>query len=446
MCLGEDLTQNDTREGPVLNRRMKLIGIWVAVMALMLSVVAGCGGAKPNAGGKITLQYWTGWTGFEFDELQKLVDKFNQEHSNIEVKMTTVAGQYEKVLTAVAAKNPPDVVSAVWQNQLASMASKDGLAPLDDYINASTVINMDDFMPQLREAWRYNGKTYGIAITANSSMILYNKQALREAGLPDRAPQDWAEFNQWNEQLVKFDNQGNLLQTGYVPTDLWFLGNMFGGKFYDPATNKITANDPRIVDALTHIQSWAKIVPPEKVDAFSQGFGQFLSENNPFFVSKQVMAGGGEYMTAIAEKYAPDLEFEYMAFPAPPGGLSNATPFGGSIFTIPVGVKHPKESWAFIEWLAKPENMGAFTYAINNMPTRNSVAQEQRFQERKGFKLAYDLLGGPNAFGPIQIPVFEFYLLEMQKTVDAVRRGEKEPKAALDELTALVQAELDKSR
>src|SRR5689334_18553898 len=89
------------------------------------------GGGTPS--GQVFLNYWTGWSGFEFDALQKLVDKFNKEHPTIFVNMTTVFGQYDKVLTAIAGGNPPDVVSAVWLNQLSSMAARDGLMPLDDY-------------------------------------------------------------------------------------------------------------------------------------------------------------------------------------------------------------------------------------------------------------------------------------------------------------------------
>src|SRR5215510_5459217 len=78
------------------------------------------------------LNYWTGWSGFEFDELQKLVDKFNKANPTIFVNMTTVFGQYDKVLTAIAGGNPPDVVSAVWLHQLVGMAARGGFTPLTD--------------------------------------------------------------------------------------------------------------------------------------------------------------------------------------------------------------------------------------------------------------------------------------------------------------------------
>ena len=93
---------------------------------------AAAGGAASS--GQAFLNYWTGWSGFEFDELQRQVDKFNEANKDkIFVNMTTVFGQYDKVLTAIAGGNPPDVVSAVWLHQLVSMAARKGLQPLTDY-------------------------------------------------------------------------------------------------------------------------------------------------------------------------------------------------------------------------------------------------------------------------------------------------------------------------
>ena len=68
---------------------------------------AAAGGAASS--GQAFLNYWTGWSGFEFDELQRQVDKFNEANKDkIFVNMTTVFGQYDKVLTAIAGGNPPD--------------------------------------------------------------------------------------------------------------------------------------------------------------------------------------------------------------------------------------------------------------------------------------------------------------------------------------------------
>ena len=107
-----------------LSRRsfLQMMGAGTAAVALAACTAPMTPGAQPAGGaaapaatGPAFLNYWTGWSGFEFDALQKQVDKFNEEHKDKSfVNMTTVFGQYDKVLTAIAGGNPPDVVSAVW--------------------------------------------------------------------------------------------------------------------------------------------------------------------------------------------------------------------------------------------------------------------------------------------------------------------------------------------
>ena len=131
-----------------LTRRhfLQMVGAGGAAVALAACAApitpAGAPAAQTGAGaaagtaakpGQAFLNYWTGWSGFEYDELQKLVDKFNEEHPEIFVNMSTVFGQYDKVLTAIAGGNPPDVVSAVWLRQLVSMAARNGLQPVSAY-------------------------------------------------------------------------------------------------------------------------------------------------------------------------------------------------------------------------------------------------------------------------------------------------------------------------
>ena len=127
------------------------------------------------------LNYWTGWSGFEFDALQALVDQFNEEHENSYVNMTTVFGQYEKVLTAIAGGNPPDVVSAVWLHQLVQVASQGALTPLTAYAEAAG-IDGSEYFPQLWDNWWYNGELWGLMCTSGARVIAYSPPALAELG------------------------------------------------------------------------------------------------------------------------------------------------------------------------------------------------------------------------------------------------------------------------
>jgi len=392
---------------------------------------------------KVQLSYWTGWTGYEFDELQKLIDKFNAAHPAINVKMTTVSGQYEKVLTAIAAGNPPDVVSAVWEHQLASIADRGGLLPLDAYAK-NAGYKAEDFAPAIWRMTHYKGKLWGLATTFDSQFIIYRKDIFRKVGLdPAKPPQTLAELTHAIDVTTAVDSKGNLTRLGYDPGDLYWWGLVFGGSFYDEKNHKVTANDPKIVAALDWMGQLAKKVNYNKVSSLRSGFGQYLSPDNAFFVGKIAMDTVGEWFVAIAKRYAPNLDYGCFPAPPPPGGRTNTTNFDGSIFTIPAGVKNPAASWEFIKYICSPATSYAFCKAINNVSPFPAVSSKPEFSKNECFRLGIKLLNGPNSFGPVQMPVFSQYIDELTKAVSFVKHGQKSAKQALDDVTKTVQHQLD---
>jgi multiple sugar transport system substrate-binding protein len=387
------------------------------------------------------LNYWTGWSGFEFDTLQGLVDKFNKEHPNIFVNMTTVFGQYEKVLTAIAGGNPPDVVSAVWLHQLVQIASQGALTPLTQYA-ADAGIDGTGYFPQLWSNWQYNGDLWGLMVTSNSNLLAYSPPVLAEVGY-DAPPTTLAELDEMSQALEKVDSDGNIERVGILPAGLRWWGFVFGGSFYDEANNKITANDPKIVAALEWMAGYWSRLGPEKVAAFTSGYGDYISTQNSFFVGKESFTQVGEWFIQFQKKYAPDLEMDMMAAPPPDGGRENCTTFDGSVFTIPTGVQKPDAAWEFIRWLSEDQNMGDFCYGIQNIPPKVAPASEDRFVSDPRFQLALNLLNGPNAFGPDKIPVNDFYTTRLTEAETSVKAGQISAQEALDRVTQEVQDELD---
>jgi multiple sugar transport system substrate-binding protein len=441
-----------------LTRRnfLQMVGAGSAAMALAacaapIAPPAGAPAAEGGAAagtaaqsGQAFLNYWTGWSGFEYDELQKLVDKFNGEHPEIFVNMSTVFGQYDKVLTAIAGGNPPDVVSAVWLRQLVSMAARNGLQPVSDYAQRDGITG-EGYFPQFWNAWNYDDKLWGLMITSNSQVVAYQPALFEEVGLdPAAPPKSTAELDAAAEKLEKMDDAGNIERVGILPAGLTWWGRVFGGSFYDEANKKITANDPKVVAALEWEGSYRQRLGPEKVAAFQSGFGDYMSTQNSFFAGKESMTQVGEWFIQFQKKFAPDLVMEFMPAPYPEGGRANCTTFDGSVFTIPTGVKNADASWEFIRWLSEDQNMGDFCFAIQNVPPKLAPASEERFVSDPRFQMAVDLLNGENAFGPDKMPVNDLLYTRLAEAESAVFNGELDAQAALDRVTEEVQAELDK--
>ncbi|HHY97718.1 MAG TPA: ABC transporter substrate-binding protein [Firmicutes bacterium] len=412
------------------------------ILILTLLCFAGSAMAK-----KVTITYWTGWGGSELEDLKKIIDEFNKSNPRVQVETTTIFGAYEKLLTAIAGGRAPDVVSAVWASQLAALAHNGGIMPLDKYVSKSDKVKAGDFFPSLWKSFHYNGKLYGLAATTNTNFVAYNKAMFKEVGLdPAKPPEMLNELEAYAKKLTKWDTQKNITRLGYLPAGIWKWALVFGGDWYDEDKKQITADNPKNVEALKWLGKYWAEYGVDSLQKFTAGFGNYWSPNNPFMVGKLAMQDYGEWLQQFGEKYNPKLEYGLFATPYPAGGRKNVTTFGGSIFCIPVGSKHPDEAWEFIEWITGPYAQKKIAKVFTNMPPRVAVAKDpELLADVPILKFGLKLLEGPNAFGDIQIPVWAQYQEEMGRVEEQVTRGQMTAEAALKELQAKMQKELEKT-
>jgi len=436
-----------------LSRRDVLRAAGTTAAGLAMAGVAGCQpAAKPTTAANtaanapqtdsVFLNYWTGWSGKEFDALQLSVDKYNKENPKAFVNMTTVFGQYEKVLTAIAGGNPPDVISAVWLHQLVSMAGRDGLIPVTQYATGDGITGKE-YWPNVWDAWHWKGDLWGMAITVNASTFTYRRDIFKEVGLdPDKPPQTIAELEDADKKLEKVDDKG-IQRVGMMRGSIFSWAYVYGGDWFDEKANKVTADTEKNIAALDMIGEYYKRLGTSKIQAFQSGFGDFMSANNPFMAGLQTIYNCGEWMIQFIKEFAPDTDYAYMTYPHPDGGRENMTTFDGSVFTIPKGAKHADSSWKFISWLCKDENMAEIDYAFQNIPTKIAVAQSDKFMSDPKFKFNVDVYTGKNVFGPPKMPAMDLLYTQLAEAEGFVTRGEKTAAQALKDVQAGVQKELD---
>ncbi len=418
---------------------MRYISI-IRLIALIAAAVllSGCG--NRHASGPTEIIYWTGWSGHELEIQRRLVDRFNAAHKNIHVKLLSVFGSYQKVTIAFAGGDTPDVLSAVWADQLAGYAMRGALTPLDSYLKVSGR-KPSDWVPGVWRMLQYKGHTYGLAATTNSTFITYNKDIFRAAGVA-HLPRTIAELDEVAAKCTKYDSHGRFICYGFRPAGLLTWAYVFGGSWYDPVTDKITANDPKNVEALRWMASYAKKYDIRKMQGFESTFGNSQSVSGPFFVGKIAMWTTGEWAEQFIRRYAKDLNWGYFPLPYPPGGRPKAMSLGGSVFVIPSACKHKKEAWEFLNWICGPEAVSDFCYGIGNIPPIRTVAASERFQKVPLLKFAGDLISSPNAFGPPQMPVWPTYLNEISKAEDFAVYGGADPKKLLDNVQKKMEDEL----
>lgn len=169
--------------------KMKKVLATALVLAMTATMaLSGCGKKDDGktADGKTKVRFASWDTAEDVDAQQKMVDKFNAEHDDIEVVLEAYGGDFDtKISAGMGSGDTPDVMY-MWNYP----AYAGGLESLDSYIEKEGADYKANFYETL---WDYNsldGKTYGIPIGFTTHALFYNKDIFAEAGVAEPT-NDW---------------------------------------------------------------------------------------------------------------------------------------------------------------------------------------------------------------------------------------------------------------
>ena len=424
----------------------KNIGILVIVLGIVFSLLTT---TLAFSAEKVEITYWgIGDDGANI--MPKLVKRFNDAHPNIEVKYLIVPleqGTATKLLTAIAGGNPPDA-ARLDRTMTVQWGALGSLVPLDEFMKDSGV-KREDFYPRALDDCIWNDQVWALPVEADPcAMLFWNKDLFRQVGLnPEKPPKSIEELDELADKLTKRDDRGNFERIGFAPWlhmgfTFWPSGWAFGGEFYDPKTKKVTANDPKIVQAMEWVLSYAKKLDATRVKSFAATYST-AAAINPFIAGRLAMAYDGVWAIGLLKKYAPKLKYGWRTVPGySKGGRENFFVLGCSV-VIPKGSKHPKEAWEFINWLTSGDALRDWCSANSYLPAKIDVADNPIFFRNPDYARMISIMKTIYDSPPV-MPAIGVYTSEIQAAQDAVIYFQKTPKQALDDVTTKVQAELNK--
>lgn len=207
------------------------LAVFCIMMLSATTILSGCGKSSDDSssGGKTKIRFATWDVAEDVDKQQELVDKFNEEHDDIEVTLEAYGSDFDtKISAGMGSGDTPDVMY-MWNYP----AYYDGLEPLDDYIAEEGDEYKSNFYDTL---WDYNmmdGSTYGIPVGFTTHCLFYNKDIFDEAGL-EYPTEDWT----WDDLQAaaktiskKTDAKGFSFQMKPDPYDfemyLWSNGSAY---------------------------------------------------------------------------------------------------------------------------------------------------------------------------------------------------------------------------
>jgi sn-glycerol 3-phosphate transport system substrate-binding protein len=345
-----------------------------------------------EVGSTVNITYWGSFSGNLGEAEQAMVQRFNEAQDEVVVEYQ-FQGSYEetaqKFTAGLQANTIPDAIllSDVWWFGFyvaGAIAELDGLAQ-------EAAVDFADYEPVLLNEGRRQEKQFWVPFARSTPLFYYNKDLWAEAGLPDRAPETWAEFSEWAPQLVQRDGD-TLARSAFVhPNGASYIAWLFqgvtwqhGGQYSMPDFT-MTLTDPNTLRA-------AQFYKDTAVDL---GWASLSADINKDFVggvaaSMLASTGGLAGITSTA------------TFPVGVGFLPKADAFGcctgGAGLAIPSGTPDEKKLAAmkYIAFATNPEQAGQWSRDTGYMPVRISTKESPEMQtffaENPNFKTAVDQL------------------------------------------------------
>lgn len=340
----------------------------VILLLLLIITLTGCSSSGAEDITTITLSGWQS----NLDEkqlLEKVLKNFEAAHNNVKVKFEVINDQYMDVIkTRLIGDAAPDVfyLDAI---DAPLLMKYEVLEPLDSYITVD--FDIADFESSLLNAFRYNGKIYGLPKDFSTLALFYNKTAFSEVGLT-KAPKTWNELREYSKKLtIDVNRDGRIEQYGFgLAPELArqeFMIKAFGGRLIDDEGNAAFAT-PESLKGLQLVVNQYR----ERSSAQPSDVG--ASSGSEMFGQGTAMVIEGSWAIPYLKDTFPQIKFATAEVPTV--NEKKGTMAYTVAYVMNKKAHHKELAWKLISYLTGKDGMKAWASEGLVLPARKSVLAE----------------------------------------------------------------------
>ncbi|WP_327371148.1 sugar ABC transporter substrate-binding protein [Streptomyces sp. NBC_01217] len=339
--------------------------------AIALTLTAGGCGGGPGAGPateKVTsitaLDYYTDAT--EHAQWDKRLNACGRT-AGVKVEQSSVPGAslIPKTLQRASSRTLPDLLM-LDNPDLQQIAQTGALTPLDQY-----GIDSSGFAEGILSAGTYKGKVYGLAPTASTIALFYNKDMLSEAGVA--VPKTWDELKAAAAELTGPGRYGMAVDANATFEGTW----QFLPFLWSNGGDEKHLDTPQAAQAL---QLWVDLVKSGSMSKSVLNWTQ-ADVHDQFTAGRTAIMVNGPWRISALNKDK-NLHWGVAPIPVRQKGQTLVTPLGGEVWTVPQTASKARQKKAaqVLACLNDSTHMLALAEQNFTVPSRAPVAS--RFAER----------------------------------------------------------------
>ena len=347
--------------------------------ALAFALTASTFIIAPGAAWAEDLNMWVRASGAGAAE--KLVNLWNEGHADKKIVITVIPDNQmvTKLATGTQAGEVPDLISfdlIYMPDFMKAGFLTDLTADLKDDPNYASVAQA------YKDIATYDGKIYGAGFTPDVSILIWNKDLFKQAGLdPEKAPTSLPEIHAAATKIRALgdDIYGYYFSGACPGCNIFVTSPMMvaaGAKMLPATADDTPLDGDGVKEVLTEMQAmWKEGLVPESAEADSGA--NFVTA---FQIRQDRHSGFRRIHHFAAQGKVADLNFGVAILPGMKDGQQSAF-VGGDVVAIPKGSKQADVAKEFIRWELTDEAQIEGLAKNNIIPSRPALADNKYFKE-----------------------------------------------------------------
>lgn len=304
--------------------------------------------SEASASGSITLAIWDS---VQEPGLREICDTFTEKTGiKVDIQVTPWEQYWTMLEAGATGESLPDVF---WMHvrEIERYAQADMLLNLDDKIESSGEVDLNNYFEDVVEAYNYEGSQYAIPKDIDSIALWYNKTHFDEAGLdyPDET-WTWADLKEAAAKLTTDNHEGFGSRILNYQEGWYNLVYGLGGNIISEDKTTSGFDNPKTIEAIEYFQSFVADGTSPDNTVTSENDIIALFESGSISMALQ---GSWTISELTSNEYVQENAGVAM-IPMTDDG-TRVSLYNGLGYAAAANTKQPDAAWALIEYLGSEE-------------------------------------------------------------------------------------------
>lgn len=431
----------------------KFWGSLLLLVAMTLALVAcsgdgadsldeGSGGdGGEDAEGKTHITFWHAMSGSNGEELEAIVDKFNEQSDSVSVE-AIYQGSYDDSLTklrAVGGSEEAPALVQVFEIGTKYMSESGFITPMQEFIDADD-FDVSGLEENILSYYELDGELYSMPFNTSNAVMFYNKDMFERAGLdPEDPPSSYSEMIE-AAQMIKDSEDAY----GFTMATIgWFFEQLLANQdalYLDNDNGRSGDATEALVNSEEGLKVFEWLQEMNEAETFRNYGSDWEDPRGPFFAEQVGMYLDSTANVAEVIKNS-DFEVGTAYLPVADGMEPQGVIVGGASLWITnqVDDEEQQAAWEFVKFMTNADVQAEWAAGTGYFPITPAAYDEQVlidvYDEYPQYTTAVDQLENTTVTPATQGALTEV-LPEARKIIETAL-GEmyegKDPQEALDD-------------